>query len=76
MLAYAVILFEDLSSTLWIRPLFFFVVVLFTFLGQFRLPQLQEIRLHCFCVDSSSVAIAYKAWLYGFYQFTFRFILA
>ena len=71
---YAVILFEDSSSTLWIRPLFFFVVVLSTVSGQIRLPQLQEIRLHCFCVDSSTVA--YKAWLYGFYQFTFRFILA
>ena len=74
MAAYAVILFEDSSSTLWIRPLFFFVVVLSTVSGQIRLPQLQEIRLHCFCVDSSTVA--YKAWLYGFYQFTFRFILA
>ena len=40
-----------------------FVVVLSTVLGQIRLPCLQEIRLHCFSVDSSSVA--YKAWLYG-----------
>ena len=42
MAAYAVILFEDSSSTLWIRPLFLFVVVLSTFSGQIRLPQLQE----------------------------------
>ena len=34
----------------------------------------QEICFHCFCVDSSTVA--YKAWPYGFHQFTFRFILA
>ena len=66
MAAYAVILFEDSSSTLWIRPLFLFVVVLSTFSGQIRLPQLQEICLHCFCVDSSTVA--YKAWLYGCYR--------
>ena len=40
-----------------------FVVVLSTVSGQIRLPCLQEIRLHCFSVDSSTVA--YKAWLYG-----------
>ena len=48
---------------------FLFVVVLSTVSGQFRLPCLQEIRLHCFSVDSSTVA--YKAWLYGCYQFMF-----
>ena len=58
---YFVILFEDSSSTLWIRPLFcllslIFVVVLSTVSGQIRLPCLQEIRLHCFSVDSSTVA--------------------
>ena len=51
-----------------------FVVILSTFSGQVRLPCLQEIRLRCFSVYSSTVA--YKAWLYGCYQFTFRFILA
>ena len=74
MAAYAVILIEDSSSTLWICPLFFFVVVVSTVSGQIHQPQLQEIRLRCFCVDSSTVT--YKAWPYGFYQFTFRFILA
>ena len=59
MTAYSVTLCEDSSSNLWIRPLFLFVVVLSTVSGQIRLPCLQEIRLHCFSVDSSSVA--YKA---------------
>ena len=74
MAAYSVILCEDSSSILWIRPLFSLLWFLSTVLRQIRLPRLQEIRLHCFSVDSSTVA--YKAWLYGFYQFTFRFILA
>ena len=39
-----------------------FVVVLSTVSGQIRLTCLQEIRLHCFSVDLSTVA--YKAWLY------------
>ena len=51
-----------------------FVVVLSTVSGQIRLPCLQEIRLHCFSVDSSTVA--YKASLCGCYEFTFKFILA
>ena len=63
MTAYSVTLCEDSSSNLWIRPLILFVVVLSTVSGQIRLPCLQEIRLHCFSVDSSTVA--YKAWLYG-----------
>ena len=54
MAAYAVILFEDSSSTLWIRPLFLFVVVLSTS----STPITGD-------VDSSTVA--YKAWLYGCY---------
>ena len=55
MTAYSVTLCEDSSSKLWIRPLIF-VVVLSTVSGQIRLPCLQEIRLHCFSVDSSTVA--------------------
>ena len=39
MAAYSVILCEDSSSTLWIRPLFFFVVVF----------------VHCFKADSSAL---------------------
>ena len=39
-----------------------FVAVLSTVSGQIRLLCLQEIRLHSFIVDSSTVA--YKAWLY------------
>ena len=66
MAAHAVILFEHSSSTLWIRPLFLFVVVSSTVSGQIRLPQLQEICLHCFCVDSSTVV--YKAWIYGCFR--------
>ena len=45
----------------------FFVVVLSTVSGQIRLLCLQETCLHCFSVDSSTVA--YKAWLYGCYKF-------
>ena len=53
----------------------FFVVVLSTFTGQIRPPWLQEIRLHCFRVDSSTVA--HKAWLYGSYfsYFVLGFVL-
>ena len=51
-----------------------FVVVLSSVSGQIRLPCLQEIHLHCFSVDSSTVT--YKGWLYGCRQFMFRFILA
>ena len=43
-----------------------FVVVLSTVSGQIRLPCLQEIHLHCFSVDSSTVA--YKAWLMAAYS--------
>ena len=74
MAAYSVILCEDSSSILWIRPLSSLLWFLSTVSRQTRLPWLQEIRLHCFSVDSSTVA--YKAWLYAFYLFTFRFILA
>ena len=38
MAAYSVILCEDSSSTLWIRPLFLFVVVLSTVQGRFVYP--------------------------------------
>ena len=69
---------------MWIRPLLLIKLGLMAFIN-LRLDLFwhkKEAAASTVCLTGIPcrlffvVVVAYKAWLYGFYQFTFRFILA